>query len=66
MRRRWPNGWAAVGSGRDDATREVLAALDDDLDTRAAIRALEHGAKRADAHAKASLRHIARMVLGIL
>jgi L-cysteine:1D-myo-inositol 2-amino-2-deoxy-alpha-D-glucopyranoside ligase len=52
--------------GRDAATRDVLAALDDDLDTRAAIRALERGAHRADDRAKASLRHIARRVLGIL
>ena len=52
--------------GRDRATREVLAALDDDLDTRAAIRALERGARRAGASAKRSLRHVAGRVLGIL
>jgi L-cysteine:1D-myo-inositol 2-amino-2-deoxy-alpha-D-glucopyranoside ligase len=52
--------------GRDLATREVLAALDDDLDTRAAIRALERSATRADERARSSLRHVARNVLGIL
>jgi L-cysteine:1D-myo-inositol 2-amino-2-deoxy-alpha-D-glucopyranoside ligase len=52
--------------GRDVVTREVLAALDDDLDTRTAIRVLERGARRATAGAKPSLRHVARAVLGIL
>jgi len=52
--------------GRDRVTREVLAALDDDLDTRTAIRALERGARKATAAAKPSLRHIARKVLGVL
>ncbi len=52
--------------GRDAATREVLAALDDDLDTRAAIRALERAARTAGAGAKRSLRYVARRVLGIL
>jgi len=52
--------------GRDLATREVLAALDDDLDTRTAIRALEHGARTASLAAKPSLRHVARRVLGVL
>ena len=52
--------------GRDGMTREVLAALDDDLDTRTAIRVLERGARNANASAKASLRLIARRVLGIL
>jgi cysteinyl-tRNA synthetase len=52
--------------GRDLTTREVLAALDDDLDTRTAIRALEHGARNASPAAKPSLRHVARRVLGIL
>jgi len=51
--------------GRDRATREVLAALDDDLDTRAAIRALERGARKASATVKPSLRLVARKVLGI-
>jgi len=52
--------------GRDRATREVLAALDDDLDTRTAIRALERGARSASAAATPSLRYVARRVLGIL
>jgi L-cysteine:1D-myo-inositol 2-amino-2-deoxy-alpha-D-glucopyranoside ligase len=52
--------------GRDVATREALAALDDDLDTRAAIRALERGARTGSAGAKPSLRRVARDVLGIL
>ncbi|HEV8654400.1 MAG TPA: cysteine--tRNA ligase [Candidatus Limnocylindria bacterium] len=52
--------------GRDRVTREVLAALDDDLDTRTAIRALERESRNASAAAKPSLRHIARRVLGIL
>jgi L-cysteine:1D-myo-inositol 2-amino-2-deoxy-alpha-D-glucopyranoside ligase len=62
----------ALGRGRvgplggDGVTREVLAALDDDLDTRTAIRALERGARKATAAAKPSLRHIARKVLGVL
>jgi L-cysteine:1D-myo-inositol 2-amino-2-deoxy-alpha-D-glucopyranoside ligase len=52
--------------GRDTVTREALAALDDDLDTRAAIRVLERGARRAATSVKPSLRHVARKVLGIL
>jgi len=52
--------------GRDGATREVLAALDDDLDTRTAIRLLERGAAKASVDAKRSLRHLARRVLGVL
>jgi len=60
-------GRGVVGPlGRDVATREVLEALDDDLDTRTAIRALERGARSATAGAKASLRYVARRVLGIL
>jgi L-cysteine:1D-myo-inositol 2-amino-2-deoxy-alpha-D-glucopyranoside ligase len=60
-------GRGAVGpQGRDRVTREVLAALDDDLDTRAAILALERGVRKATAAAKPSLRHLARRVLGIL
>ena len=60
-------GRGAIGPlGRDAATREVLAALDDDLDTRTAIRALERGARRAAAASRPSLRHLARRVLGIL
>ena len=45
---------------------EALAALDDDLDTRTAIRVIERGAGKASASAKPSLRLIARRVLGIL
>lgn len=52
--------------GRDATTREVVAALDDDLDTRTAIRALERGARSAAASAKLSLRNLARNVLGVL
>ena len=52
--------------GRDAMTREVLAALDDDLDTRTAIRTLERRARKASAAVKPSLRHLAREVLGIL
>ncbi|HET6701384.1 MAG TPA: hypothetical protein VFH14_06260, partial [Gemmatimonadaceae bacterium] len=60
-------GRGAVGPiGRDAATGEVLAALDDDLDTRTAIRALEHGARSAAASAKLSLRNLARNILGVL
>jgi L-cysteine:1D-myo-inositol 2-amino-2-deoxy-alpha-D-glucopyranoside ligase len=60
-------GRGAVGPiGRDAATREVLAALDDDLDTRTAIRALEHLSRRAAASAQPSLRNLARNVLGVL
>ena len=51
--------------GRDAATRAVLAALDDDLDTRGAIRALER-ARPANDDARASLRTLAKRVLGIL
>ena len=60
-------GRGAIGPlGRDGATRRVLGALDDDLDTPAAIRLLERLATRADERAKASLRGVARRVLGIL
>jgi L-cysteine:1D-myo-inositol 2-amino-2-deoxy-alpha-D-glucopyranoside ligase len=60
-------GRGAVGPlGRDSVTREVLAALDDDLDTRTAIRVLERGAGRAPAATRPSLRHLARRVLGIV
>jgi L-cysteine:1D-myo-inositol 2-amino-2-deoxy-alpha-D-glucopyranoside ligase len=51
--------------GRDRVTRDVLGALDDDVDTRTAIRLLERGARTADARSKPSLRHVARRVLGI-
>ena len=60
-------GRGAVGPvGSDGVTREVLAALDDDLDTRTAIRALERGAPKSNATAKPSLRSLARRVLGVL
>lgn len=52
--------------GRDRVTRKVQAALDDDLDTRTAIRALELGARRASTASMPSLRLIARRVLGVL
>jgi L-cysteine:1D-myo-inositol 2-amino-2-deoxy-alpha-D-glucopyranoside ligase len=52
--------------GRDGVTREVLAALDDDLDTRTAIRVLERGARSGPASTKPSLRRLARSVLGVL
>src|SRR5207253_2839675 len=51
--------------GRDAATREVLAALEDDLHTERAIRALER-ARPADDRARASLRTLAHDVLGVL
>ena len=51
--------------GRDAATREVLAALDDDLDTRRALRALVR-ARPANDDARASLRTIAKNVFGVL
>ena len=47
-------------------TRDVLAALDDDLDTRTAIRVLERAAPKVSASTKPSLRYIARRVLGVL
>jgi L-cysteine:1D-myo-inositol 2-amino-2-deoxy-alpha-D-glucopyranoside ligase len=52
--------------GRDRATRAVLAALDRDLDTAAAIRELERKAKTADDASRPSLRAVARKVLGVL
>jgi L-cysteine:1D-myo-inositol 2-amino-2-deoxy-alpha-D-glucopyranoside ligase len=51
---------------RDRVTRDVLAALDDDLDTRRAIRVLERGARRAAASARPSLRMVARKIMGVL
>jgi len=59
-------GHGPAGPIRHAATRDVLAALDDDLDTRAAIRALERAARRADADAKRSLRAVARRILGVI
>ena len=51
--------------GGDAATREVLTALEDDLHTERAIRALERLARRAPPTTLASLAGIARTVLGI-
>ncbi|MGH2500282.1 MAG: hypothetical protein ACRDF0_09365, partial [Candidatus Limnocylindria bacterium] len=52
--------------GRDAASRAVLAALDDDLDTARAIRLLERSARTdPDAKTRASLAAIAR-VLGVV
>ena len=51
---------------RDASTRDVLAALDDDLHAERAIRALERHARRDLApDSMASLRTIARKVLGV-
>jgi L-cysteine:1D-myo-inositol 2-amino-2-deoxy-alpha-D-glucopyranoside ligase len=50
---------------RDRATRSVLDALEDDLHTDRALRALER-ARPADDRARASLRTLARRVLGVL
>jgi cysteinyl-tRNA synthetase len=52
--------------GRDAATRSVLVALDRDLDTAGAIRALERAAKSAGDEARRSLRAVASDVLGVL
>ncbi len=58
-------GRGAIGPiGRGAATRAALAALDDDLDTGAAIRAIERGSRTANAAERASLRGVARL-LGI-
>jgi L-cysteine:1D-myo-inositol 2-amino-2-deoxy-alpha-D-glucopyranoside ligase len=60
-------GTGAVGPlGRDAMTLAVLGALDDDLDTAGAIRALERGVRRAPAAALPSLRFIARRILGVV
>ena len=59
-------GRGATGPiGHDRGSRDVLAALDDDLDTPRAIRALERAARGADAKTKPSLRAIARDILGV-
>ncbi len=50
--------------GRDAASRQVLATLDDDLHTERAIRVLERVAPRADVSRRASLRAIGR-ILGV-
>ena len=49
--------------GHDRATRAVLDALDDDLDTKRALRTLEREAGRATD--KTSLRLVARKILGV-
>ena len=51
--------------GRDRGTREVIAALENDLDTPRAIRALERAARRASPDQLGSLRFIARKILGV-
>ena len=52
---------------RDASTQDVLAALEDDLHAERAIRALEKHARRdLRPDSKASLRTIARKVLGVL
>lgn len=51
---------------RDKASREVIAALEDDLHTERAIRLLERAARAADDRARGSLRAIASQVLGIV
>jgi cysteinyl-tRNA synthetase len=59
-------GRGAVGPlGRDAGTRAVLAALEGDLNTPRAIRALERAARSGPAAAKPSLRFIARKILGV-
>jgi L-cysteine:1D-myo-inositol 2-amino-2-deoxy-alpha-D-glucopyranoside ligase len=57
---------AADPIGRDAATREVLGALDDDLDIPRAMRLLERHARKADGAARVSLRAVAHRVLGIV
>ncbi len=52
--------------GRDRATREVIAALEDDLDIPLAMRLLERHARGADDALRASLRAVAHVVLGIV
>jgi L-cysteine:1D-myo-inositol 2-amino-2-deoxy-alpha-D-glucopyranoside ligase len=51
--------------GRDRATHEVMTELENDLHTERAIRALERHARLAKGAAAASLRGVARRVLGI-
>ncbi|MBI2982734.1 MAG: cysteine--tRNA ligase [Chloroflexi bacterium] len=52
--------------GRDHATREVMAALEDDLDVPRGMKALERHARTADDTERGSLRAIAHRVLGIV
>jgi cysteinyl-tRNA synthetase len=58
-------GQGAMRLGRDALSRDALAALDHDLDTGRAIRALESAARRAPDSALPSLRFIARRILGV-
>jgi cysteinyl-tRNA synthetase len=51
--------------GRDASTRAVMGALDADLDTARAVRELERALKVADERSRASLRAVARTILGI-
>src|SRR5438093_745132 len=51
---------------RDAATRGVLDALDNDLDTAAAIRGLERAARSTNDGAKRSLRYVAQRILGVI
>jgi L-cysteine:1D-myo-inositol 2-amino-2-deoxy-alpha-D-glucopyranoside ligase len=57
---------SAAVLGRDRMTHEVLDALEDDLHTERAIRALERAAPKADERQRASLRAIAHGILGIV
>ena len=50
--------------GRDASSRAALAALENDLDARRAMKIIERSAPRADASGRASLRALAR-ILGI-
>jgi L-cysteine:1D-myo-inositol 2-amino-2-deoxy-alpha-D-glucopyranoside ligase len=52
--------------GRDRATRDVMAALEDDLDIPNAVKLLERHARGASDAVCASLRAVAREVLGIV
>ncbi len=52
--------------GRDSATREVMVALEHDLDIPHAMKALERHARTADGTRRASLRAVAHRVLGIV
>jgi L-cysteine:1D-myo-inositol 2-amino-2-deoxy-alpha-D-glucopyranoside ligase len=52
--------------GRDEATRAIIAALEDDLDTPRAIRLLERASRRSSSGTRSSLRAIARGIMGVL
>jgi L-cysteine:1D-myo-inositol 2-amino-2-deoxy-alpha-D-glucopyranoside ligase len=51
--------------GRDRATREIMAALENDLDTPRALRSLRRAARTATPAAMGSLRFVARKILGV-